>query len=110
MQPGSVTAFTFYEYCHTIAHLNVPKGWFGKKVTQSHLAHHYQDHDATFHVSFGMNWIDGLFGTKHDKAVARARFDRETMLSMGMDPEDLRLVTARKAHGVINPPGSKRHA
>ncbi len=107
---GSISAFTFYEYCHTIAHLNVKKGWFGERVTRSHLAHHYQDHDATFHVSFGMGWIDRLFGTKHDKAVARERFDRETMLSLGMDPEDLRLVTARKAYGVVNKPGAKRHA
>ena len=96
---GSVSAFTFYEYCHTLAHLNVPKGWFGQRITRTHLAHHYQDHHATFHVSFGMGWIDRLFGTPHDAAAARARFDRETILSLGMDPDDLRLVTARKAFG-----------
>lgn len=104
---GSVTAFTFYEYCHTIAHLNVPKGWFGQRVTRSHLAHHYQDHHATFHVSFGMGWIDRLFGTPHDKEKARERFDRNTMLSLGMDPEDLRLVTARKAFGITKTPGRR---
>ncbi|WP_298567418.1 sterol desaturase family protein [uncultured Aliiroseovarius sp.] len=101
---GSVSAYTFYEYCHTLAHLNVPKGWFGQRVTRSHLAHHFQDHRATFHVSFGMGWIDRLFGTKHDRTVARDRFDRKTMLSMGMDPEDLRLVTARKAFGITKGP------
>ena len=105
---GSIGAFTFYEYCHTLAHLNVPKGWFGQRVTRSHLAHHYQDHHATFHVSFGMGWIDRLFRTQHDKAVAKERFDRETMLSLGMDPEDLRLVTARKAFGVTERPGAAR--
>lgn len=105
---GSVAAFTFYEFCHTLAHLNVPKGWFGQRVTRSHLAHHYQDHHATYHVSFGMGWIDWLFGTKHDKALARERFDRETLLSLGMDPEDLRLVTARKAFGVTEQPGAVR--
>lgn len=99
---GSVSAFVFYEYCHTLAHLNVPKGWFGKHVTQSHLRHHFNDHAATFHVSFGMGWIDRLFGTAYDRDQARARFDPETVLSMGMDPEDLRLVTARKAFG-LNP-------
>ncbi len=97
---GSISAFAFYEFCHTLAHLNVPKGWFGKRVTQSHLKHHFNDHDATFHVSFGMGWIDRLFGTVYDSATARARFDPETILSMGMDPEDLRLVTARKAYGL----------
>jgi len=97
---GSVTAFTFYEYCHTLAHVNVPKGWFGQRVTRSHMAHHFQDHHATFHVSFGMGWIDRLFGTPHNKEAARARFDRDTMLSLGMDPDDLRLVTARKAYGL----------
>ena len=97
---GSISAFTFYEYCHTLAHLLVPQGWFGERVTRSHMAHHFQDHDATFHVSFGMGWIDTLFGTPHDKAAARARFDRKTILSLGMDPDDLRLVTARKAYGV----------
>lgn len=97
---GSISAFTFYEYCHTLAHLRIPKGWFGEQVTRAHMAHHFQDHHATFHVSFGMGWIDRLFGTPHDREAARARFDRKTMLSLGMDPDDLRLVTARKAYGV----------
>ncbi|WP_432448184.1 sterol desaturase family protein [Aliiroseovarius marinus] len=104
---GSISAYTFYEYCHTLAHLNVPKGWFGKRITRTHLAHHFQDHEATYHVSFGMNWIDRLFGTKHDPDTARARYDRETILSMGMDPEDLRLVTARKAFGITKLPRGK---
>jgi len=101
---GSASAFAFYEYCHTLAHLNVPKGWFGKRLTRSHMAHHYQDHAATYHVTFGMGWIDRLFGTAHDPAVARGRFDRRTMMSIGMDPEDLRLVTARKAYGISRLP------
>ena len=101
---GSISAFTFYEYCHTIAHLKVKKGWFGQKVTQSHLVHHFQDHDATFHVSFGMGWIDRLFGTRFDQATAKERYDRETIMSLGMDPEDLRLVTARKAYGITKQP------
>ncbi|MBL9051282.1 MAG: sterol desaturase family protein [Tabrizicola sp.] len=105
---GSVSAFAFYEYCHTLAHLNVPKGWFGQKITREHLAHHYQDHHATYHVSAGMGWIDRLFGTAHDAEAAKSRFDRRTILSMGMDPEDLRLVTARKAYGLPPKPGMKR--
>ena len=107
---GSVSAFAFYEYCHTLAHLNVGKGWFGQRITRSHLAHHFQDHKATFHVSFGMGWIDRLFGTGHDPARARERYDRETILSMGMDPEDLRLVTARKAYGVTKMPRNAKRA
>ena len=105
---GSVSAFAFYEYCHTLAHLNVKKGWFGERVTRSHMAHHYKDHNATFHVSFGMNWIDRLFGTGHDEEIAKERFDRKTMLSLGMDPDDLRLVTARKAWNLPPRPGMKR--
>ena len=105
---GSVTAFCFYEYCHTLAHLNVPKGWFGRKVTQSHLRHHFNDHEATFHVSFGMGWIDRLFGTPYDRDTAKERFDPKTILSMGMDPEDLRLVTARKAYGISKMPRGTR--
>ncbi|MCK8463471.1 sterol desaturase family protein [Aliiroseovarius sp. S1339] len=104
---GSVSAYTFYEYCHTLAHVNVRKGWFGQRVTRTHLAHHFQDHEATYHVSFGMNWIDRLFGTKHDPAIARERYDRDTILSLGMDPEDLRLVTARKAFGITKVPRGK---
>ena len=107
---GSVSAFAFYEYCHTLAHLNVPKGWFGQKITREHLAHHYQDHHATYHVSAGMGWIDRLFGTAHDAEAAKSRFDRKTILSMGMDPEDLRLVTARKAYGLPPKPGMKRES
>lgn len=105
---GSVGAFAFYEYCHTLAHLNVRKGWFGQRVTRSHLAHHFQDHEATYHVSFGMGWIDRMFGTPHDPEVAKQRYDRDTILSMGMDPEDLRLVTARKAYGISRKPRSRR--
>ncbi len=101
---GSVLAFTFYEYCHTIAHLNVPKGRIGQTITRSHLLHHYQDHHATFHVSLGMGWIDKLFGTAHDKEEAKKRFDRDTLLSLGMDPYDLRLITARKAFGITKTP------
>ena len=97
---GSVSAFTFYEYCHTLAHLDVPKGWFGKHVTHEHLRHHFNDHESNFHVSFGMGWIDWLFGTVYDRETAKARFDRGTVMSLGMDPEDLRLVTARKAWGL----------
>lgn len=104
---GSVSAFAFYEYCHTLAHLKVKKGWFGQQVTRKHMAHHYQDHHATFHVSFGMEWIDRLFGTAHDRDLARERFDRKTMLSLGMNPKDLRLVTARKAYGITRMPGKK---
>ncbi|EDZ42541.1 MAG: sterol desaturase family protein [Planktotalea sp.] len=105
---GSVSAFIFYEFCHTLAHLDVPKGWFGQKVTYSHLRHHFNDHDATFHVSFGMGWIDRLFGTKYDRDDAKDRYDRTTILSLGMDPEDLRLVTARKAYGIAKMPRDKR--
>ena len=107
---GSVSAFAFYEYCHTLAHLNVPKGWFGRRVTQSHLRHHFNDHETVFHVSFGMGWIDRLFGTPYDRDTARERFDPETILSMGMDPEDLRLVTARKAYGLPASPRRSRPA
>ncbi len=101
---GSVSAFAFYEYCHTLAHLKVPKGWFGKRVTQSHLKHHFNDHNSVYHVSFGMGWIDRLFGTSYDRDVAKDRYDPETILSMGMDPEDLRLITARKAFGITKTP------
>ena len=105
---GSVSAFAFYEFCHTLAHLNVPKGWFGTRVTQSHLRHHFNDHETTFHVSFGMGWIDRLFGTPYDRVAARDHFDANTILSMGMDPEDLRLVTARKAYGLPDHPRMRR--
>lgn len=105
---GSVAAFAFYEYCHTLAHLNVPKGWFGRRITHSHLRHHFNDHNSNFHVSFGMGWIDRLFATAYDKDSAKQRFDRDTILSMGMDPDDLRLVTARKAYGLPPRPGMKR--
>lgn len=104
---GSVSAFAFYEYCHTLAHLSIPKGKFGQYVTRTHLAHHYQDHHATYHVSAGMGWIDRLFGTPHDAKLARERFDRRTLLSIGMDPEDLRLITARKAYGITKMPGQR---
>lgn len=84
---------------HRLAHVNLPKGRLGRRVTCSHPAHHCQDHRAAFHVSVGMGWIDGLFGTAHDPQTARARHDRETMMSPDMDPHDLRLVHAHKVRG-----------
>lgn len=105
---GSVSAFAFYEYCHTLAHLNVPKGRIGQAITHAHLRHHFNDHESNFHVSFGTGWIDRLFGTAYHKDTARERFDRNTILSMGMDPDDLRLVTARKAWGLPPRPGTSR--
>ena len=107
---GSVSAFTFYEYCHTLAHLNVPKGWFGQRVTHEHLRHHFNDHDSNFHVTIGMGWIDRLFGTSYDRDTAKERFDRATILSMGMDPEDARLVIARKTYGLPARPSAKSEA
>ena len=105
---GSVLSFAFYEFCHTLAHLNVPKGRFGERVTRSHLRHHFNDHETTFHVSAGMGWIDRLMGSAYDRDGARERFDRQTILSMGMDPDDLRLVTARKAYGLPGRPDPTR--
>ena len=101
---GSISAFAFYEYCHTLAHLNVPKGWFGQKVTHAHMRHHFNDHESNFHVSFGMGWIDRLFGTPYQRETAKDRYDPDTILSLGMDPHDLRLVTARKAWGITKFP------
>ena len=102
---GHLASFFFYEYCHTLAHLKVPKGWFGINVTRSHLAHHYQDHDVNFHVSPTAAWVDWIFGTPLDKQKAKEKFDRETILSLGLNPMDARLVIARKTYGLPEKPG-----
>ena len=70
--------------------------------------HHFNDHHSVYHVSFGMGWIDRLFGTPYDRDTAKDRYDPETILSMGMDPEDLRLVTARKAYGIDKMPRMRK--
>lgn len=97
---GGISAYLFYEYCHTLAHLRMRKGRFGRWVTRTHLAHHFQDHHATFHVSAGMGWIDWVLGTGFDKDRARQRFDAETHGSLGMAPNDPRLVQAREELGL----------
>ena len=97
---GGIGAYIFYEYCHTLAHLSIPKGRFGTWVTRTHLAHHFQDHHATFHVSAGMGWIDRLLGTAFDKARARARYDAATHQTVGLQPDDPRLVAARDELGL----------
>ena len=104
---GSVTAFAFYEFCHTLAHIDVPKGPLMQRMTHDHLRHHFNDHDSNFHVSLGMGWIDRLLGTPYDRDAAKQRFDPGTVLSLGMDPEDLRLVTARKAWGLPPRPSAR---
>ena len=97
---GGIGAYIFYEYCHTLAHLSIPKGRFGTWVTRTHLAHHFQDHHATFHVSAGMGWIDQLLGTAFDKARARSRYDAATHQTVGLQPDDPRLVAAREELGL----------
>jgi len=98
---GGISAYLFYEYCHTLAHLPVRKGAFGRWITRTHLAHHFQDHHATFHVSAGMGWIDWLLGTAFDKVRARERFDAETHATLGLRPDDARFVTARDELGLV---------
>ena len=48
-----------------------------------------------------MGAIDRMLGTAFDKAQARERFDAQTHATLGMDPDDARLVMAREELGLI---------
>lgn len=92
---GGVLMFMGYEWFHMTSHLNVPKTKIERHVTTLHNQHHFRDFSKWFHVSPGGEVIDRVMNTAIDRDGLRQKQRIEFIRTLGMQPDDPRLVSAR---------------
>ena len=92
---GGIVTFLGYEWFHMTAHLTVPKTAVERHVTTLHNRHHFRDFSKWFHVSPGGEVIDRVMGTAIDREALKSRQRVEFIRTLGMRPDDPRLVAAR---------------
>ncbi len=93
---GGVLTFLGYEWFHMTAHLTVPKTAVERHVTVLHNQHHFRDFSKWFHVSPGGEVIDRFFGTDIDRETLKSQQRIEFIRTLGMRPDDPRLISARR--------------
>lgn len=93
---GGVATFLGYEWFHMSAHLNLPKGPLARHVTRLHNQHHFRDFSKWFHVSPGGQIIDRAMGTAIDRDALKSQQRIEFIRTLGMRPDDPRLLAARE--------------
>ncbi len=96
---GGITAFLFYEWFHMTAHTNVKKGALERHVTRLHGMHHFRDYQRWYHVNPGGFVIDRIMGTSIPNDEIKQKGRVEFLSTMGLRPDDPRLVSARKRLG-----------
>lgn len=96
---GGVGTFLAYEWFHMTAHLPVPKTAAARRVTTLHNQHHFRDFGRWFHVSPGGEIIDRALGTAIDRDALRGAQRAEFMTTLGLRPDDARLMAARTRFG-----------
>lgn len=96
---GGVGTFLSYEWFHMTAHLPVPKTRVERHVTTLHNQHHFRDFNRWFHVSPGGELIDRAMGTAIDRDSLKSAQRAEFMRTLGMRPDDPRLIAARHRFG-----------
>ena len=92
---GGVATFLGYEWFHMTAHLSGRKTRAERHVTELHAQHHFRDFTKWYHVSPGGEVIDRMMGTAIDRAALRRQQREEFMTTLGLRPDDRRLVAAR---------------
>ncbi|MBL4627906.1 MAG: sterol desaturase family protein [Roseicyclus sp.] len=92
---GGVLTFMGYEWFHMTSHLNVPKTKVERYVTTLHNQHHFRDFSKWFHVSPGGEVIDRVMGTAIDRDALKKQQRIEFIRTLGLRPDDPRLVAAR---------------
>lgn len=92
---GGVATFLCYEWFHMTAHLSVPKTALERRVTELHAQHHFRDFRRWFHVSPGGAVIDRAMGTAIDRDALRQQARVEFITTLGLAPDDPRLLAAR---------------
>jgi hypothetical protein len=65
-------------------------------VTTLHNQHHFRDFSKWFHVSPGGEVIDRVMGTAIDREALKSQQRIEFIRTLGMRPNDARLVAARR--------------
>lgn len=93
---GGVATFLGYEWFHMTAHLPVPKLRVERHVTTLHNQHHFRDFSKWFHVSPGGEVIDRAMGTAISREALRGKQRIEFIRTLGLRPDDPRLVAARR--------------
>lgn len=96
---GGVGTFLAYEWFHMTAHLTLPKTAVERHVTALHNQHHFRDFNRWFHVSPGGEVIDRALGTAIDRDALRAQQRAAFIRTLGMAPDDPRLIAARQRFG-----------
>ena len=92
---GGVLTFLSYEWFHMTAHLTLPKTAMERHVTRLHNQHHFRDFSKLFHVSPGGQIIDRVMGTDIDREALKQQQRIEFIRTLGMTPDDPRLVASR---------------
>jgi hypothetical protein len=92
---GGGLTFLAYEWFHSTAHLPVPKTAVERHVTTLHNQHHFRDFSKWFHVTAGGEIIDRAMGTAIDREALKSQQRIEFIRTLGMRPDDPRLVAAR---------------
>lgn len=93
---GGIATFLGYEWFHMTAHLTLPKTAVERHVTTLHNQHHFRDFSRWFHVSPGGEVIDRMMGTAIDREALKSQQRIEFIRTLGMRPDDARLVAARQ--------------
>jgi len=78
------------------AHLPIRKKRVERYVTTLHNQHHFRDFGKWFHVSPGGAVIDRAMGTAIDREALKDQQRLEFIRTLGLCPDDPRLVSARQ--------------
>lgn len=92
---GGGLTFLAYEWFHSTAHLPLRKSAIERHVTTLHNQHHFRDFTKWFHVTAGGEIIDRVMGTAIDRDDLKSRQRIEFIRTLGLRPDDPRLVAAR---------------
>ncbi|MCP1198637.1 sterol desaturase family protein [Notoacmeibacter sp. MSK16QG-6] len=92
---GGVATFIAYEWFHMVSHLPVKRSWIEQKAATSHAQHHFRDFTKNYHVTPGGEVVDHMFGTAVSADELREKSRAEFMTTLGLRPDDPRLLSAR---------------
>ena len=92
---GGTGTFLAYEWFHMSAHTPGAKSALARYVPQLHNQHHFRDFSKWFHVSPGGEIIDRAMGTAITREDLRQQQRIEFIRTLGLRPDDPRLVAAR---------------
>ena len=93
---GGAATFLAYEWFHMSAHLPVRRTALERSAAASHARHHFRDFRANYHVTPGGEVVDRLFVTALGADELARRSREEFMTTLGLRPDDPRLVSARE--------------